>query len=83
MATDFEIRDATPADSEALRGIHRRASYVWSEDRRHLDAHPDLFGADPGALAAGDVRIAADPEGTPLGFATARPSANRSAELVS
>ncbi len=81
MAAEIVIRDGAPEDADALRDIHRRASYIWTEDRHHLDAHPEVFGVDPEALAAGDVRLAHDAGGIPLGFATARPTANRGAEL--
>src|SRR5882757_5448240 len=81
MDAGIEIRDASPDDADGLREIHRRASYIWPEDRHHLDAHPEVFGVDPGALNAGHVRIACDAEGNMLGFATVRPKANHGAEL--
>jgi predicted N-acetyltransferase YhbS len=64
------IRTATPADADALRALHRRSSYIWEEDHAQLDAHPDLFGVDPAALAAGHTRVAVDDEGAIIGFAT-------------
>ena len=64
------IHTATPADAEALRDLHRRASYIWEEDRDALDAHPDLFGVDPAALEEGRTRMAVDDDGTIVGFAT-------------
>jgi GNAT superfamily N-acetyltransferase len=64
------IRTATPADSDALRDLHRRSSYIWEEDRPNLDAHPEIFGVDPAALAEGRTRIAVDDDGAIAGFAT-------------
>jgi GNAT superfamily N-acetyltransferase len=77
----IEIRAASRDDADALREIHRRASYIWLEDRHHLDAHPEVFGVDPGAFGSGHVRIACGAEGNMLGFATTRPAANHCAEL--
>jgi GNAT superfamily N-acetyltransferase len=64
------IRTATPADAEALRALHRRSSYIWEEDRALFDAHPDLFGVDPAALAEGRIRVAIGEDGAITGFAT-------------
>jgi len=74
------IRTAREHESDPLREIHRRASYIWPEDVRNLDANPDIFGVDPAAIAAGRVRVAFDTNGNPLGFASWRPS-GRDAEL--
>ena len=41
---DVAIRNAAPAQQAALSDLHRRSSYVWEEDRVHLDAHPRTFG---------------------------------------
>lgn len=68
------IRTARQHESDSLREIHRRASYIWPEDVRNLDANPDIFGVDPAAIAAGRVRVAFDTNGNPLGFASWRPS---------
>jgi GNAT superfamily N-acetyltransferase len=65
-----KIRAATPAECAALGALHRRSSYVWEEDRPHFEAHPDVFGVDPGAIAEGRVRVAVDVSGKLLGFAT-------------
>jgi len=64
------IRTATLADADALRDLHRRSSYIWEEDRPHFDAHPDIFGVDPAALAEGRTRIAVGDDGATAGFAT-------------
>ena len=70
----MQIRTGRPEDAEALRELHRAASYVWEEDREQLDAHPEMFGVDPAALAASEVRVAVRSDGTPIGFATVRPA---------
>src|SRR4051794_38168704 len=77
----LEIRTGRPDDAEALRELHRAASYVWEEDREHLDAHPEVFGVDPAALAAGEVRVAVGSGGAPIGFATVRPGPDRECVL--
>lgn len=68
------IRTARHAEAEHLRQIHRRASYIWPEDRPSLDANPHIFGVDSESLAAGRVRVAVDGTGRLLGFATWRPT---------
>jgi predicted N-acetyltransferase YhbS len=68
------IRTGRPSDAEALRELHRAASYVWDEDHEQLDAHPEVFGVDPQALETGHVRVAVLADGTPIGFATVRPA---------
>src|SRR5437763_14960488 len=71
------IRTGRPSDAEALRELHRAASYVWDEDHEQLDAHPEVFGVDPQALEAGHVRVAVLADGAPGGFATVGPGAER------
>ena len=68
------IRSAGPGEIDSLREIHRRASYIWPEDRHDLERNPDIFGVDPGAVDAGRVRVAVDRDGRLLGFATWRPT---------
>jgi GNAT superfamily N-acetyltransferase len=68
------IRTARLDELDALREIHRRASYIWPEDRANLDAHPEIFGVDPAAVAAGRVRVAVDRDGSVVGFATWSPA---------
>ena len=70
----LSIRSGRPEDAEALRALHRASSYVWEEDRKQLDAHPEVFGVDPHALAGDHVRVAVK-DGAPIGFATVRPAA--------
>ncbi len=74
------IRAARPGEADLLREIHRRASYIWRDDKPHLDANPDIFGVDHTAITAGRVRVAVDNTGKPLGFATWRPT-GEAAEL--
>lgn len=74
------IRTASPAHAGALRELHRRASSVWEEDRPFLEAHPELFGVDPAALAAGRTRVASA-SGEIVGFATVVPHGEDDLEL--
>jgi GNAT superfamily N-acetyltransferase len=74
------IRTARADEGSRLREIHRRASYIWSEDRADLDANPQVFGADAASIAAGRVCVAVDRAGILLGFAAWRP-AGKDAEL--
>lgn len=68
------IRTARQDETDSLRKIHRRASYIWPEDAPHLDANPDIFGVDPAAVAVGRVRVAITRAGKLLGFASWRPT---------
>jgi len=68
------IRTARQEESDSLREIHRRASYIWPDDVGDLEANPNIFGVDPAALAAGRVRVALDTAGELVGFATWRPT---------
>lgn len=68
------IRSACNCETDRLREIHRRASYIWPEDRPNLDANPDIFGVDHTAITAGRVRVTTDRTGELLGFATWRPT---------
>jgi GNAT superfamily N-acetyltransferase len=73
MGLSIEIRDALPAEQEALDTLHRSSAFVWDEDRASLEAHPDALGIDPAAVAAGRVRVAVGGAGTVLGFAVTSP----------
>ncbi len=81
MLSIREVRTALPQDRAILDDLHRRASYVWEEDRAQLDAHPDALGVDPAALSAGYVRVALDAGGRIVGFATVRDGADGVGEL--
>jgi GNAT superfamily N-acetyltransferase len=64
----MQIRDARPSERDELSVLHRRSSYVWEEDRVHLDAHPDALGVASEAIDEGRVRVAVGPEGAIVGF---------------
>ncbi len=70
MTASAGLRTAVPGDRTVLDGLHRRASYVWEEDRAQLDAHPDALGVDPASIVAGRVRVALGPRSEIVGFAT-------------
>jgi GNAT superfamily N-acetyltransferase len=76
-----EVRTAGPEDQVILDDLHRRASYVWEEDRAQLDAHPDALGVDAAALCAGCIRVALDTGGRIVGFATMLDGADGVGEL--
>jgi ribosomal protein S18 acetylase RimI-like enzyme len=68
VATVLQIRCAAPAEREALGELHRRSSYVWDEDRVHLEAHPDALGVAAKAISDGRVRVAVNDADELLGF---------------
>jgi GNAT superfamily N-acetyltransferase len=82
MGTITKIRCAEPGERGALTALHRRSSWIWEEDRRHLEAHPEVFGVDPEAIEDGRVRVAVDAGGRMLGFATTSPRPDGACELV-
>lgn len=51
----MDIRGAQLHERPALTDLHRRSSYVWEEDRAHLDAHPDALGVAAEAIDEGRV----------------------------
>jgi ribosomal protein S18 acetylase RimI-like enzyme len=64
------IRDAHPADMDALQGVFRRASLSNENDQGLLRDHPEwLVLSDQGVLE-GRMRIAVDDDGAVVGFAT-------------
>jgi N-acetylglutamate synthase-like GNAT family acetyltransferase len=65
-----QIRYAEVQDRRALGNLHRRSSLVWEEDRPMLEAHPEVFGVAPEAIAEGRVRVAVNRDGQLVGFAT-------------
>ena len=81
MVAIAEIRCAEPSERRALGALHRRSSYVWEEDRVQLDRHPEVFGVAPEAIEEGRVRVAVDPEGALLGFATVAQRSDDACEL--
>jgi SAM-dependent methyltransferase/GNAT superfamily N-acetyltransferase len=68
MVTISQIRLGRPSEREALGDLHRRSSYVWEEDRLNLDAHPEVLGVAPEAIAEERVRVAVGPGGDLVGF---------------
>ena len=64
----MKIRFAEPGEREALDELHRRSSWVWDEDRPHLEAHPDSLGVDPEAIAERRVRVAVGADRRLLAF---------------
>ena len=62
------IRDARPAEAEALASLQRRSSDVWEEYRAQLAAHPGAIEPPRQAITEGRVRVAVDASGRRLGF---------------
>ncbi len=67
-----QIRTAVPSDLPVLRRVFRRSSLSNERDRELMLAHPELVGPTEEAVAGGLTRVAVAPDGTILGFATAR-----------
>jgi ribosomal protein S18 acetylase RimI-like enzyme len=70
---DWTIRDAVPAEAEALAELQRRASLVWESDRVLHEAHPDLIQPPVDAIAEGRVRAAVGSGRDLLGFCVVVP----------
>ncbi len=64
------IRNAVPADLDALRGVFRRASLSNRGDRDHLLAHPRYLVLADSGVAEGRTRVALHPEAGVVGFAS-------------
>ena len=75
------IRCAEPAESAALRDLHRRSSFVWQDDRANLERHPEVFGVAPEAIAERRVRVAIGDGGEMVGFATTSDAGEGASEL--
>lgn len=67
------IRPAVAADRDALRDVYRRASLSNAGDRDALLAEPEVLVWPGDPLAGGRTRVAAEPDGTVVGFATTVP----------
>ncbi len=76
-----DIRFGNTSDHETLNDLHRRSSYVWEEDRPHLEANPDALGIARVALSEGRVRVAAGPAGEIIGFSVVAPAGDGVCEL--
>ncbi|MDQ1643895.1 MAG: hypothetical protein QOJ50_79 [Cryptosporangiaceae bacterium] len=64
------IRRATPADLAAVQRIYRASALSNEGDRALMLSHPEVLVFAPDAVLEGRTRIAVDPEGTILGFAS-------------
>jgi GNAT superfamily N-acetyltransferase len=74
------IRSAGPDEREALIELKRRASFVWEEDRPHLEAHPEAIDLPEDQIAEGYVSVFEE-DGRLLGFATVLPRGDGFAQL--
>jgi GNAT superfamily N-acetyltransferase len=71
----FAIRDALPADVEALGDVFRRSSLSNEGDRAALLAHPDALEFSGVPVTEGRTRVATDGDGRIVGFVTVGDSA--------
>jgi ribosomal protein S18 acetylase RimI-like enzyme len=67
----FRIRDAEPADTNALKVLFRRASLSNEDDRTNLLANPDALELSDIPADKGHRRVATLEDGRIAGFATA------------
>jgi ribosomal protein S18 acetylase RimI-like enzyme len=70
--TTFRIRSARADDLPALTDVFRRASLSNDGDRAALLANPDTLVLSGEAVLAGGTRVAVEPGGGVVGFATSR-----------
>lgn len=70
--TTFRVRSARADDLPALAGVYRRASLSNDGDQAALLAHPDALVLSGEAVLAGGTRVATEPGGGVVGFATTR-----------
>ena len=68
----MQVRDATPDDVDAVRGVFRRASWSNEGDRPALTAHPEWLHWDPDPAMLTRVAVV---DGIIGGFASGRPEA--------
>ncbi|MDQ1655474.1 MAG: hypothetical protein QOD41_557 [Cryptosporangiaceae bacterium] len=64
------IRRATPADLAAVQRIYRASALSNDGDRALMLSHPEVLVFAPDAVLEGRTRVAIDPAGTILGFAS-------------
>jgi GNAT superfamily N-acetyltransferase len=69
----MEVRAATAADVEVLRGVYRRASLSNDGDRAALLGAPDALVWSGDGIDDGRTTVALDRSGRVLGFATVLP----------
>lgn len=68
----FRIRSPGADDLAALTDVFRRASLSNDGDTAALLAHPEVLVLSEAAILAGGTRVAIEPAGRIVGFATAR-----------
>jgi GNAT superfamily N-acetyltransferase len=68
--TPVMIRPGVPGDRDALRDVFGRASLSNAGDRAALLANPQVLQWVGESLAEGRTRVAAEEDGTVVGFAT-------------
>ena len=68
--TEFGVRQAEEADLPALAAVYRRASLSNEGDAPHLLANPEVLELSDEAVRTGRTRLAVDPAGTVVGFAS-------------
>jgi GNAT superfamily N-acetyltransferase len=69
----MQLRHARPEEVSALEALQWRASLVWEEYRADLLAHPDAIELPAQAVRDGQVRVAVDGDGSPIGFSVVIP----------
>jgi GNAT superfamily N-acetyltransferase len=75
------IRDAAAGEARKLEALQRRSSAVWERYREQLAANPDAIELPESFIDTGWVRVAADGDGTPLGFSVVIPADGELHEL--
>ncbi len=68
-------------EASVLEALQRRSSDVWEEYRERLAAHPDAIELPQAFIDNGWVRVAADDDGTPIGFSVVIPDDGAADEL--
>jgi len=76
----LRVRNAVPAEREALEQLQWRASLTNDGDRRALLANPDAIDLPAGQIAAGQVFVA-ELKGWIAGFAAVLPREDGGSEL--
>ena len=66
----MRVRTAVAADLPALRALFRRSSLGNADDADALLAHPEALVLPDVGVRAGHTRVAVDPQGVVVGFAT-------------
>lgn len=81
MVAVVRIRQATATEAPALEALQRRSSDVWEEYRDQLAANPDAIELPETFVDNGWVQVAADDDGTPIGFSVVIPTDDRVHEV--